>query len=31
MWTPWGSAEVSCIEKCPHFRNPSIVDTLKTC
>ena len=22
-----GPGEVSCIERCPHFRNPSIVDT----
>ena len=28
MWTPWGPGEVSCIERCPHFGNPSIVDTL---
>ncbi len=20
MWTPWGPGEVSCIERCPHFR-----------
>ena len=20
MWTPWGLGEVSCIERCPHFR-----------
>ena len=19
-WTPWGPGEVSCIERCPHFR-----------
>ena len=23
----WGPGGVSCIERCPHFRNPSIVDT----
>ena len=28
LWTPWGPSNVSCIERCPHFRNPSIVDTL---
>ena len=20
LWTPWGPGEVSCIERCPHFR-----------
>ena len=30
LWTPWGPGEVSCIERCPHFRNPSIVDILET-
>ena len=30
LWTPWGPGEVSCIESCSHFRNPSIVDTLGT-
>ena len=30
LWTPWGSGEVSCIERYSHFRNPSIVDTLGT-
>ena len=20
MWTPWGPGEVSCIERCPHFK-----------
>ena len=24
MWTPWGPGEVSCIEKCPHFRGKFI-------
>ena len=23
LWTPWGPGQVSCIETCPHFRNPS--------
>ena len=30
LWTPWGPGEVPCTERCPHFRNPSIVDTLGT-
>ena len=21
LWTPWGPGEVSCIERCTHFRN----------
>ena len=21
MWTPLGASEVSCIERCPHFRD----------
>ena len=21
LWTPWGLGEVSCIERCPHFRD----------
>ena len=29
-WTPWGPGKVSCIERYPHFRNPTIVDTLGT-
>ena len=24
-WTPWGPGEVSCIEKCPHFRGEFIL------
>ena len=30
LWKPWGPGEVSCIERCPHFRNTSIVDNLGT-
>ena len=25
MWTPWGPGKVSCIERCPHFRNKYII------
>ena len=25
LWTPWGPGEVSCIEKCPHFRGNNIL------
>ena len=28
LWTLLGPGAVSCIERCPHFRNPFIVDTL---
>ena len=21
LWSPWGHSRVSCIERCPHFRN----------
>ena len=21
LWTPWGHGEVSCLERCPHFRD----------
>ena len=21
LWTPWGPSKVSCIERCPHFRD----------
>ena len=30
LWTPWRHSRMYCIEKCPHFRSPSIVDTLGT-
>ena len=25
LWTPWGPAKVSCIERCPHFRGKFIL------
>ena len=25
LWTPWGPGEVSCIERCPHFRGRFIL------
>ena len=30
LWTPWRPGEVSRTERCSHFRNSSIVDTLET-
>ena len=25
LWTPWGPGEVSCIDRCPHFRGKFIL------
>ena len=25
LWTPWGPGEVSCIERCPHFRGINLL------
>ena len=25
LWTPWGPNKVSCIERCPHFRDKFIL------
>ena len=25
MWAPWGPGDVSCIERCPHFRGKFLI------
>ena len=28
VWTTWGAGEVSCIERCPHFRGACILESI---
>ena len=30
MWIPWGPCEVSCVERCPHFRGKVILRSIFT-